>query len=58
MSLFTGSGQRHKTFVSYHHANDQCYRDLFEKMFADHYDIMVSLSVQIGDIDTNLNTEW
>lgn len=27
-------------------------------MFANHYDIMVSQSVQIGDIDANLNTEY
>ncbi|WP_089724226.1 TIR domain-containing protein [Candidatus Thiosymbion oneisti] len=58
MSLLAGSGQRHKTFVSYHHANDQDYRDSFEAMFADHYDIIVSQSVQIGDIDANLNTEY
>lgn len=58
MSLLTELGQRHKTFVSYHHANDQYYRDLFETMFAHHYDIMLSQSVQIGDIDANLNTEY
>ena len=49
--------QRHKVFVSYHHANDQVYRDKFEHLFAKTYDIMVSKSVQIGDIDTNLKTE-
>lgn len=49
--------QRHKVFVSYHHANDQIYRDKFERLFARTYDIMVSKSVQIGDIDTNLKTE-
>jgi hypothetical protein len=49
--------QRHKVFVSYHHANDQRYRDAFEKLFANHYDIMVSKSVQVGDIDPNLNTD-
>jgi hypothetical protein len=49
--------QRHKVFVSYHHANDQDYRDEFERLFADHYDIMVSKSVQIGEIDTDLKTE-
>lgn len=48
---------RHKVFVSYHHANDQFYRNEFEKLFADVYDIMVSKSVQIGEIDTNLKTE-
>jgi MTH538 TIR-like domain (DUF1863). len=51
------SGQRHKVFVSYHHDNDQYYRDVFENLFAGYYDIMVSKSVQIGDIGFNLNTE-
>ncbi len=49
--------QRHKVFISYHHANDQVYRDKFERLFVNTYDIMVSRSVQIGDIDTNLKTE-
>jgi len=50
--------QRHKVFVSYHHANDQYYRNLFEQLFASGgYDIMISKSVQIGDIDSNLQTE-
>lgn len=57
MSIFSAQGQRHKTFVSYHHANDQYYRDSFESMFAHRYDIIVSQSVQIGDIDPNLTTE-
>lgn len=48
---------RHKVFVSYHHANDQMYREMFEGWFSDVYDIMVSKSVEIGDIDTNLKTD-
>ena len=40
---------RHKVFVSYHHQNDQGYRDRFERMFADVYDIMDSRSVRIGE---------
>ena len=48
---------RHKVFVSYHHDNDQEYRDLFEGLFSDIHDIMVSQSVQIGDINPNLTTE-
>jgi len=43
--------------VSYHHTNDQFYRDAFEKLFSDHYDVMVSKSVQIGDISPYLQTE-
>ena len=49
--------KRHKVFVSYHHDNDQGYRDLFEELFSDIHDIMVSQSVQIGDIDPNLNVD-
>ncbi len=51
------STQRHKVFVSYHHDNDQRYRELFENIFSNTYDIMVSKSVQIGDIDPNLKTD-
>jgi len=49
--------KRHKVFVSYHHANDQWYRDKFESLFVNTYDIMVSKSVQIGDINPYLKTE-
>ena len=45
---------RHKVFVSYHHENDQNYRNLFERMFGSVY---VSKSVEIGEIDSNLKTE-
>lgn len=48
---------RHNVFVSYHHANDQYYRNKFEEIFSNQYDIMVSKSVQIGDIDPSLKTE-
>ncbi len=48
---------RHKVFVSYHHDNDQYYRNEFERLFAAQNDIMVSRSVKDGDIDTNLPTE-
>ena len=48
---------RHKVFVSYHHKNDQAYRDRFETLFSDIYDIMESRSVQDGDIDSNAKTE-
>ena len=49
---------RHRVFVSYYHDEDQVYRDYFELLFSDIYDIMVSESVEIGDIDdTNLSTE-
>ncbi len=49
---------RHKVFVSYRHSpSDQPYRDAFEKFFADQHDIMISTSVQIGEIDPTLATE-
>ena len=48
---------RHKVFVSYHHANDEWYRNKFEELFSNKHDILVSKSVQIGDIDPNLKTE-
>ena len=41
---------RHNVFVSYHHANDEQWRDRFENLFANYHDIMISKSVQIGDI--------
>lgn len=44
---------RHKVFVSYHHANDQEYRNRFERLGVQH-DIMVPWSVQDGDIDPTL----
>lgn len=48
---------RHKVFVSYHHANDQVYRDKFENLLRS-ADISVLKSVQIGDIDDeNLSDE-
>jgi len=48
---------RHNVFVSYHHDNDQYYRNEFEKLFSKQYDIMVSKSVQIGDINPFLPTD-
>lgn len=56
MSLLSGLN-RHKVFVSYHHANDQTDRNNFERMFSDTHDIMVSKSVQIGDISSHISTD-
>jgi hypothetical protein len=55
--LYDNNSPRHKVFVSYHHSNDQAYRNHFEKMFENIHDIIVSKSVQIGEIDSNLKTE-
>ncbi|WP_371803061.1 TIR domain-containing protein [Candidatus Lokiarchaeum ossiferum] len=46
--------KRHKTFISYYHADDEQYRNEFERLFGAAY---VSKSVEVGDIDTNLQTE-
>jgi hypothetical protein len=43
--------------VSYHHSSDQGYRNRFENLFANIYDVVISKSVQIGDIDPHLTTE-
>ncbi len=48
---------RHKVFISYHHALDQEYRDRFENLFARVFEIMVSKSVQIGDIHSQQKTD-
>lgn len=62
MALGIGNGlldgvTRHKVFVSYHHANDQWDRDKFETLFSNYYGVMISKSVQIGEIDSFLPTE-
>lgn len=54
---FDQSNERHKVFVSYYHTQDQYYRNKFETLFSDIHDIIVSKSVEIGDIDPNLKTE-
>jgi hypothetical protein len=48
---------RHKVFVSYHHLNDQNYKNIFELRFGNSYDVLVPSSVGSGDIDTRLPTE-
>lgn len=48
---------QHKVFVSYHHANDQYYRNTFEQLFSDYYGVFISKSVQIGEIDPRLPTD-
>lgn len=48
---------RHKVFASYHHANDQHYKDRFEWLFTRMNDTLVSRSVGMGDIDLNFKTD-
>ncbi len=54
----TGDSEvRHRVFTSYYHAEDQMYRDSFEKIFDNLHDVIIASSVQIGEIDSNLATE-
>ena len=46
--------QRHKVFVSYHHDNDEYYRDAFDRICTE---VLVPKSVRVGDIDPYLKTE-
>lgn len=48
---------RHKVFVSYHHALDESYKNIFELRFGNKFGAIVPGSVKIGDIDPNLPTE-
>jgi len=48
---------RHKVFISFHHANDEQYRDEFVRRYRDQFESFVDHSVQFGDIDENLPTE-
>lgn len=48
---------RHKVFVSYHHNKDQGYRNRFERLFDDVYDIMDSRSVKLDDIPKGLHLD-
>lgn len=57
-SRYQHNNHRHRVFVSYYHNDDQDYRNLFEGMFSDYHNIMVSESVEMGDIDdTRLSTD-
>lgn len=62
MTFSSGTGllgglTRHKVFVSYHHANDQWDREQFETLFSSYYGVMITKSVQIGEINPLLPTE-
>ena len=47
---------KHKVFISYHHANDQYYKEtLLQSNIYD--DIFIDASVDTGDIDENLSDE-
>lgn len=46
----------HRVFISYHHANDQAYKDTLVK-FGKEYNIFEDYSVDTGDISDDLTTE-
>jgi hypothetical protein len=48
---------RHKVFVSYHHALDESYKVIFESRFGNAFGAILPGSVNVGDIDPNLPTE-
>ncbi len=48
---------KHKIFISYHHENDQHYKERFVKLFCGNNGICIDGSVDIGDIDEDLKTE-
>ncbi|MGP1415138.1 MAG: TIR domain-containing protein [Treponema sp.] len=48
---------RHRVFISYHHDNDQDYKEKFVKLFDCDHDIFIDGSVRDGDIDDTLKTE-
>lgn len=48
---------RHAVFTSYHHENDQGYKQVFNLRFANKFDVMVNRSVELNEIDPNLPAE-
>ena len=48
--------QKHKVFISYHHANDQWYKNELLRLNRI-YDVFIDSSVDTGDIDDNLPDE-
>lgn len=47
---------KHKVFISYHHKNDQYYKDYLSQ-FGTLNDIFIDMSVDTGDIDENLDDQ-
>lgn len=48
---------KHKVFISYHHANDENYKLKFELLFGLQLGAFVSRAVQIGDINPETSDE-
>jgi len=51
-----GATPKRKVFISYHHANDQGYKESL-LTFNDTHDIFIDASVDTGDIDDSLSNE-
>jgi hypothetical protein len=47
----------HKIFLSYHHENDQSYKNIFELRFRNRFGRIITRSVQIGDISPSSSDE-
>jgi hypothetical protein len=47
--------RKHKIFLSYYHYDDQFYKEDFEENFSH---LFINKSVQDGDIDTDVSTEY
>lgn len=47
---------KHKTFISFHHYNDEEYKIEFERLFAKHYGSLITKAVADGAIETSLQT--
>lgn len=56
MKLYAAlNNTKRKVFVSYYHKDDQGWRDKFERDFGH---LFISKSVQLGDIDSDVSTEY
>lgn len=47
----------HNVFISYHHDNDQYYKNQFELLFSKKNEVFINMSVQMGDIDPSIQTD-
>lgn len=47
---------KHKVFISYHHSNDQAYKEELLRL-NDLHDVFIDASVDTGDIDDNLSDD-
>ena len=48
-----GMVDRHRTFISFHHANDESYKKIFELRFGNRFGVVAPGAVQDGEIDPN-----